>query len=376
MGEPYKLQLPTVDDFAHILATYGRNTYMWGLDLRRAYRQIRLDPLDWPLICITWDNLFYSNISVAFGIRHGAAFTQRLSQAVCDILGAENILTLPYIDDFLGGHPSLDLANAAFDRSLRLFAELGLDLNPSKCTSPTTQITWIGVTFDSAAMVMHIPTQVITDTTLLVSNWLNKISATRHELQVLLGKLFHAGKCCLAARLFVGRMLATLRSTLPSGSSTLSDSFRADLRWWRDMLPTYNGRLLIQRVRPTVAIYLEVSEYTFTVQTDTLTSTAIIPPSIATNDHKWAHRECYAILVALTLWGSQWTESELLVFCTDPSKLQVLVHGRSHNAAILNIARRIWLITAAHDISITPRLQAVTHHQPTTVVMAPTFAWL
>jgi hypothetical protein len=152
MGESYKLSLPTTDDFAHIIATFGRGSYMWGLDLRRAYRQIRVDPLDWPLLCISWDNKFYANISVAFGIRHGASFAQRLSQAVCDILEAEGITTVPYIDDFIGAHPSLLAATTAFQRSLHLFTELGLDLNPTKCVPPTTCIIWIGVKFNTTDM--------------------------------------------------------------------------------------------------------------------------------------------------------------------------------------------------------------------------------
>ena len=79
MDEPYKLRLPTVDDFAQVLSVFGRGTFMWTMDLRRAFRQIRIDPLDWPLICICWDRAYYVNISVAFGVRHGAAFAQRLS---------------------------------------------------------------------------------------------------------------------------------------------------------------------------------------------------------------------------------------------------------------------------------------------------------
>jgi hypothetical protein len=371
MGEAYKLVLPTVDDFGQILAFFGQGSYMWSLDLRRAFRQIRLDPLDWPLIGIFWDGNYYTNISVAFGVRHGAAFTQRLSQAVCDILAVENIVTLPYIDDYIGAQPLLQDATASYARTLALFKELGLDLNPDKCVAPTTTITWIGVTFNSNNMTMRIPIQVILDTKILVDTWLLKTSASRHQLQVILGKLFHAGKCCPAARLFVGRMLTTLRSSSPSGFSTLSSSFRADLRWWRDMLPFYNGRLLIQLSRPTYPLYLDVFDHTLSAHTSTHTTTAPIPPAIATNDHRWAHRECFAVLIALTLWGPQWQESELHVFCIDPQKLMVLVHGRSRNEAILTIARRIWLITASHDICILPTPRGDTTPSNTQTVPAP-----
>ena len=370
MDEPYKLLLPTVDDFAQILAVYGRGSFMWTLDLRRAFRQLRIDPLDWPLICIAWQGNYYVDVSVAFGVRHGAAFTQRVSQAVCDILEQENIITLPYIDDYIGSQPSQALAVASYERSLQLFAELGLDLHPAKCVPPTRVITWIGVTYDSEQMTMCIPAKVIADTKCLVATWLTKCRATRHELQVILGKLFHAGKCCPAARLFVGRMLDTLRAAPPSGPTNLSPNFRADLHWWHDLLPHYNGRLLIQLTRPTFHVHIDLHDPTVTIHTDTRTTTATLPRSVATTDHKWAHRECFALLVALQLWGSQWAEAELLIHCVDPDKLRVLVHGRTRNDAILATARRIWYITARQDIRLSPTpLQArLTTH---TVAVSP-----
>jgi hypothetical protein len=290
---------------------------------------------------------------VAFGIRHGAAFAQRLSQAVCDILGVEEILTLSYIDDFIGGHPASDLAHTAYERSLQLFADLGLDLNPDKFVQATTRITWIGVVYDTIDMTMCIPPSVISETLNLVSTWLIKDSATRHELQILLGKLFHAGKCCHAARLFVARMLATLRSTSPTGAVTLTSSFRADLRWWSTMLPVYNGRLLIQLQRPIHHLYLYSNSIQFTVCTPSNTTTALFPQGVATNN-SGSHGDCFAVLWALNLWGIQWSEGELQICCDNPNNLQVLVHGRSRDEAVLGIARDIWLVTARWDIRLTP----------------------
>jgi hypothetical protein len=216
-GEPYKLLLPTVDDIAQIIAFYGHHTYLWSLDLQRAFRQLRIDPLDWPMIGISWDQQFYVDVAVAFGLRHGSAFCQRVSQAVCDILNCENITAVPYIDDTIGAQPTLALAQAGYSRAVKLFAELGLTLNTNKCTPPSTTITWVGVLFDTVSMTMQIPPSVLQELSLLVNQWLHKLSATRHELQVLLGKLFHAGKCSAPARIFVGRMLDTLRNTPPTG---------------------------------------------------------------------------------------------------------------------------------------------------------------
>jgi hypothetical protein len=122
------------------------------------------------------------------------------------------------------------------------------------------------------------------------------------------------------------------------------------------MLPSYNGRLLIQLHRPIHHLYIHIHDPEVTIFTPTHTTTTTIPTSILTQDHKWAHREIFALLMALTLWGTYWCEGELLIFCTDPQKLQVIVHGRSRNDTILNIARQVWLNTAENDIQLTPIL--------------------
>jgi hypothetical protein len=141
---------------------------MWSLDLSRCYRQWRADPLDWPLLGLTWSGSYYIDISIAFGLRHGAAFAQRVSTAVCDILARDSHTALAYIDDFLGTEKSYAEADVAYTRAVGLFHELGLEQAASKSVAPTTSITWIGVAFDSEAMEMSIPPQVLTDTKDLV----------------------------------------------------------------------------------------------------------------------------------------------------------------------------------------------------------------
>jgi hypothetical protein len=165
-------------------------------------------------------------------------------------------------------------------------------------------------------------------------------------------------------------MLTTLRDIPPTGFSTISSNFLADLRWWKDMLPSYNGRLLIQRTRTSHSLYIDIHDPQVTAYTLTHHTTAPIPTLVATTDHKWAHRELFAVLLALTLWAHQWRETNINIYCIDPAKLQVLVHGKSRNDSILAMARRIWLITAGLDIALTPILR-VHHVNHGTISVAP-----
>jgi hypothetical protein len=136
------------------------------------------------------------------------------------------------------------------------------------------------------------------------------------------------------------------------------------------MLPSYNGRLLIQLHRPIHHIYIHLHDQEVTIFTPTHSTNTILPTSVTTQDHKWAHREIFALLIALTLWGSYWCEGQLLIHCTDPLKLQVIVHGRSRNGTILHIARQVWLLTADYDIQLTP-IETVDLPTYTTIAVDP-----
>jgi hypothetical protein len=122
------------------------------------------------------------------------------------------------------------------------------------------------------------------------------------------------------------------------------------------MLQHFNGRLLVQILRPVFHLHIDTTPVNITVSTHTHTTTAPLPSNLTSTPSTRACGECFAVLVALQLWGVQWAETEVSIHCTDPVSLQILVHGRSRNQFLLAIARRIWLITAQFDIWLTPSL--------------------
>jgi hypothetical protein len=365
LNEPYKLHLPTTEDLAVVIAHYGPGCGLWARDLRRAYRQWRIDPLDWPLMGIKVGEHYYVDTAVAFGLRHGAAFAQRVSQAVCDILGRQQHTAIPYIDDLVGAAPTVQAAAQGFHRSGELLDELGLQQAVEKSTSPTTCLTWIGVRFDTENMTMAIPSAVIADTGLLVEEWMHKLRATRHDLQVLLGKLFHSAKCSGVARLFVGRMLATLRTAPATGSVPLSREFRADLRWFRDFLPHYNGFSLIHTQRTLDHVYLDTSMGLLSTQWSTEICTAPVPQWLARPATTLNYVALFTLLIALELWAPHWDNVQLNVHTDQPQTLDILLHGRSRDDYALHVARAIWHFVATHDILIFPCATLSTDVVPT-----------
>ena len=71
-GLAFKLKLPTPLDLANLIVEMGRGCHLFKIDMSRAYRQLRGDPLDWPLMGVTWYDKLYVGLTIPFGLRHGA----------------------------------------------------------------------------------------------------------------------------------------------------------------------------------------------------------------------------------------------------------------------------------------------------------------
>ena len=96
-----------------------------------------------------------------------------------------------------------------------LLDQLGLQEATHKATPPTTSLVWLGLLFDREAMTVTLPPVKLREILDLVISWDARCTATRHDLQVLMGKLLYVAQVCSPARLFLNRMLETLRASTP-----------------------------------------------------------------------------------------------------------------------------------------------------------------
>ena len=83
--------LLTVSDFVGDLVEGGRDSYMFTVDVARAYKNFPLDPLDWPLACIKWDDQYMVDIVMPFGVRSSSLNMQRVANLIVLILEKEGI---------------------------------------------------------------------------------------------------------------------------------------------------------------------------------------------------------------------------------------------------------------------------------------------
>ena len=357
LGEPITLKYPTVDTLVAHIIQHGTGCLLFSVDLARAYRQWRSDPLDWPLLGLKWNNSYYFDMSIPFGLRPGAMICQRVTDAIRYILHQDNIMVVNYIDDFAGiATPSQ--AHTHFNSLRSLLQELGVQESEPKATEPSSVMTWIGIEFNTLDMTLKMPQDKISETLKLVREWGNKTTATRHQLQHLLGKLHHISKCVKPGRLFVSRLLHTLQQSYHSSPVTLDANFHKDLNWFENFLPSYNGIQMMCHPPHTNAGHTLTLDACLTgcgaIYGYEYYST-VFPDFVLANNHHIAHLELLNIVVAAKIWGCQWRNTTITVYCDNTAAVSVLTTGRGRDPYLLSCAREIFYLSVVHQFTLHPQ---------------------
>lgn len=140
LGRDISYTLPTVTDLISKLQVEGKGAVVWKADLARAYRQLRADPLDAPLLGIKHDHSIYIDRCPPFGCRSSSAACQRVANALVYILASNSHHCLAYLDDFAGCDSNINKATAGFNAFIALTNHLGLQLSEKKCMPPSTSV--------------------------------------------------------------------------------------------------------------------------------------------------------------------------------------------------------------------------------------------
>ncbi|CAG2203365.1 unnamed protein product [Mytilus edulis] len=241
LGESVNLTYPSVDDFVNLIKLKGRNCGIFKRDLKRAYRQIPIDPGDINFVGFHWKNHIFVDRVLSMGLRSSAHICQRVTSSVVYMMKQSGYSLLNYLDDFAGAEKSED-ANVVFDLLGRLLDSCGLEESVEKASSPSTVMTFLGVKFDTSELTISVTTERVEEILLLVKTWLNLLVATVKQLQSLLGKLHFVSNCVRPGRLFVSRLLTWLRSLPDDKCDHIIPLYiRKDLFWWYHFLKSYNG---------------------------------------------------------------------------------------------------------------------------------------
>ena len=364
-GAPKQYSLPTVNDLAELIVAAGPGSYLWKADLERAYRQLRSDPLDYPLMCITHRGVYFTDICPSFGCRGSSMAQQRVSESVCYLMSTEGYTTLAYIDDFCGIQTSSSHADAAYASFFSLTETLGLKLAPNKCAPPQTRMEWLGFVFDTLEMSITLPSQKLREILAITSAWSSKDRASRRELQQLAGKLNHISPCVLPARKFMSRILATLRAAPQHGTVKIRDDLRRDIAWFAEYTAQCNGRILMKKSLPTFDIQCDAClEGGGGFSASQYYSVPLSDPMF--NDMHISQIEAFNIVLAVkTLIPDDLRSAQVCITTDNIAAMHTLNSGKTRDPILAACSRELWLIAAVRELAI-----VVSHSPGASLVLA------
>ena len=240
LGSEFALTFPTIDDMTRELVKIGPGCHIHKVDISRAFRHLKIDPLDYDLLGLHWDAAFIDTC-LPFGSRHGSQNFQRISDAVHYVLRCHGYCVTNYIDDFVGyGTP--DVVRHSYDCLRNVLERLGLTISEKKLVPPSTKAVCLGILIDTIKGTVSIPDEKFCQIIQTVIDCQDKDRCSKRQLQSLLGQLLYIHKCVRPARIFLNRMLDLLRHNYDATSIKLT---QACVRPWglcgRTMSITYQS---------------------------------------------------------------------------------------------------------------------------------------
>ena len=358
--ESFSLRYSSVDDAVRFLITLGTGARMAKADLKSAFRMVPVRPKDWELLGMQWQGAYYFDTCFPFGLRSAPYLFNQYAEALQWMLHHNHGLThiLHYLDDFfIAGPPESTQCAANLHQFLQVCDSLGIPVAMDKVEGPATTLTFLGLELDSVHQRIRLPPEKLEEILTELHDWSSRSKATKRALLSLIGKLSFAARAVPAGRLFLRRLI-TLSTTVHKlhHRIRLGRQARADLAWWVDFLPTWNGSAHFIDPSSVPANGIDL----YTDASGTLGCGAYFQGS-------WFHypwqphqleasiqwQELFAILAAALTWGHQWTGKRLRFFCDNKAIVKAWQNKSAKHPSIVALLRRLFLHAARYDYVLT-----------------------
>jgi hypothetical protein len=365
------LTYTTFDQALQLVAEAGVGSTLVKRDLADAFRHIPVSPQDWWLLGFRWEDTWWYDKFLPFGLRTSPFIFDLFSRGLKWILQHELGWTavLHYLDDFLAVlAPHLDAAQYAADFD-SLCTDLGFTVKHKKSYAGT-RTDFLGLEIDTAAMEARLPSEKHAKALLLVRTYLRRRSITLLELQSLIGFLSFAAKVVPLGRPFLRRLYNALSCYSASPhhprARRITPQMKEDLRWWLAFLPQWSGISIIRPTREEVFIWTDaagrkgIGGYLLRAMDEPL---HLLEPKHAFSARIPRHyrdkhinaKEMMAALKAIELWGPRFLEGKRFFLFIDNTAVFGGLTKHSIRGEAMAPLRKLLLLAAALDIELVPR---------------------
>ena len=186
------VQYQSVHTAIEIIKQLGKGALLAKTDIENAYKQIPIHPDDFELLGFMAHGQYYYDKTLPFGLSYACNLFEKFSSALQWILHSK--FSVPHcvhvLDDFLFlGPPQSSECYSALLAFHVLAKEIGLPVKTEKTVYPTTQLTFLGLEFDTVCFEVRLPHDKLVQLKSEIKKFQDKKSATLRELQSLIGML-------------------------------------------------------------------------------------------------------------------------------------------------------------------------------------------
>lgn len=353
------LKLGKFDDACDIIKQLGQGALLCKLDVEAAYKQVPVRPQDWPLLGFKWCDEWYYERVLPFGLKSSCRLWELFALALHHFFSVDLGIQclVHYVDDFLLAFPAQQTKEAkeGMRKAMELAHYLGLSMAASKAEGPTHQLTFLGIQLNTLEMIARLSADRLHELLSLLASWENKGSADESELASLLGVLDWACRVIRIGRPFKRRIVEHLKevkrvtrerrersgshnkhttNTLTlKGQVPLTDEVRADIQWWIQLAPQWNGTGLLYDREWSECESMQL----FTDACDTgyggyfrgahfygEWSAAQLSQAQRAKRLSIPFLELYAVVLAALLWGHLWQGRRIIFRCDSQTAVATL----------------------------------------------------
>jgi hypothetical protein len=224
---------------------------------------------------------------------------------------------------------------------------------------------FLGILFDSDSMTIRLDDDKLSSIHEELLLWSDRSTASKEQLQSIIGVLSFAAKVVAPGRTFLRRMIDHMKS-LPTNTDCttqypLSKSFHLDLQWWRRFLTQWNGVAIIPDTHWThsdaLCIYTDacVAGYGAVFGSHWFACTWTVEEEQQATRGKrdsMPFKELYALTKAAATWGSQWSGRKILFHTDCQPNVDAWRKGDSRKPQISHLIRTLLFIAATHNFNM------------------------
>ena len=243
--------------------------WMVSIDIKDAYCNILLKEGDRKYQRFVFDGKVWQIKTLPFGLSQAPWAWTKFLNPLIKKWRKMGVKVIGWLDDIIFAHQDKNLLLKALQTVLDDLSMIGLKVNTKvgKSTlTPTRQLTWCGIYWDSLRMFIKIPQKRMKLVRKEIKDLLHCNTPTAKRLCRVLGKLQATAEAVLPARVYGRTLLRDLHGTLKGSSNynvrvKLSETAKNALAWLRANIVRWNGTSLLPHVSVPVTITTDASPW-------------------------------------------------------------------------------------------------------------------